>query len=58
MKGVKCPNGLNIFRPCVPVGIQVPHAVGCNGSEIQGDKKAVAAYFGDGGTSEEVFMRG
>ena len=58
-RGVKCPNGLNIFPVCVPVGTQVPHAVGAAmGVKYRGDKKAVAAYFGDGGTSEGDFHEG
>ena len=58
-RGVKCPDGLNIFPVCVPVGTQVPHAVGAAmGVKYRGDKKAVAAYFGDGGTSEGDFHEG
>ena len=56
---MKCPDGLNIFPVCVPVGTQVPHAVGAAmGVKYRGDKKAVACYFGDGGTSEGDFHEG
>lgn len=58
-RGVKCPDGLNIFPVCVPVGTQLPHAVGAaTGVKYRGDKKAVAVYFGDGGTSEGDFHEG
>jgi pyruvate dehydrogenase E1 component alpha subunit len=43
----------------VPVGTQAPHAVGAAmGVKYRGDKKAVAVYFGDGGTSEGDFHEG
>lgn len=58
-RGVKCPDGLNIFPVCVPVGTQAPHAVGAAmGVKYKKDKKAVAVYFGDGGTSEGDFHEG
>ena len=58
-RGVKTPEELNIFPVCVPVGTQVPHAVGvAMGVKYKGDKKAVTAYFGDGGTSEGDFHEG
>lgn len=58
-RGVRCPDGLNIFPVCVPVGTQLPHAAGAAmGVKYRGDKKAVAAYFGDGGTSEGDFHEG
>lgn len=58
-RGVKCPDDLNIFPVCVPVGTQAPHAVGAAmGVKYRGDKKAVACYFGDGGTSEGDFHEG
>jgi len=58
-RGVKCPEGLNIFPVCVPVGTQLPHAAGAAmGVKYRGDKKAVACYFGDGGTSEGDFHEG
>ncbi|MBI3378125.1 MAG: pyruvate dehydrogenase (acetyl-transferring) E1 component subunit alpha [Nitrospirae bacterium] len=58
-RGVKCPDDLNIFPVCVPVGTQLPHAVGAAmGVKYRGDKKTVACYFGDGGTSEGDFHEG
>ncbi len=55
-RGVKCPDGLNIFPVCVPVGTQTPHAAGAAmAARYKGDKIAVACYFGDGGTSEGDF---
>jgi len=58
-RGVKCPDELNIFPVCVPVGTQIPHGVGAAmGVKYKKDKKAVIAYFGDGGTSEGDFHEG
>ncbi|MBI5212309.1 MAG: pyruvate dehydrogenase (acetyl-transferring) E1 component subunit alpha [Nitrospirae bacterium] len=55
-RGVKCPEDLNIFPVCVPVGTQTPHAIGAAmAAKYKGDKIAVACYFGDGGTSEGDF---
>ena len=61
MKGrFRCPDDLNIFPVCVPVGTQVPHAAGAAMAIKYKDerRKAVAAYFGDGGTSKEISMKG
>ncbi len=58
-RGVKTPDDLNIFPVCVPVGTQIPHASGAAMAiKYRGDKKAVAVYFGDGGTSEGDFHEG
>ena len=58
-RGVKCPDDLNIFPVCVPVGTQIPHAIGAAmGVKYKKDKKAVVCYFGDGGTSEGDFHEG
>jgi len=58
-RGVKTPDDLNIFPVCVPVGTQIPHAAGAAMAiKYRGDKKAVAVYFGDGGTSEGDFHEG
>ncbi|MEW6110084.1 MAG: pyruvate dehydrogenase (acetyl-transferring) E1 component subunit alpha [Nitrospirota bacterium] len=55
-RGVKTPEDLNIFPVCVPVGTQIPHAVGAAmGAKYKGDKIAVVTYFGDGGTSKGDF---
>ncbi|TAL23988.1 MAG: pyruvate dehydrogenase (acetyl-transferring) E1 component subunit alpha [Nitrospirae bacterium] len=58
-RGIKPPDDLNIFPVCVPVGTQVPHAAGAAMAvKYTGDKRAVVAYFGDGGTSEGDFHEG
>lgn len=58
-RGVKTPNDLNIFPVCVPVGTQVPHAAGAAMAvKYKGEKRAVAVYFGDGGTSKGDFHEG
>lgn len=58
-RGMRCPDNLNIFPVCVPVGTQVPHAVGAAmAAKYRGDKIAVACYFGDGGTSKGDFHEG
>jgi len=55
-RGMSTPEGLNIFPLCVPVGTQVPHAVGvAMGARLKGDNIIVACYFGDGGTSKGDF---
>lgn len=51
--------GLNIFPVCVPVGTQIPHAVGAAfAAKIKGDKTAAVSYFGDGGSSKGDFHEG
>jgi pyruvate dehydrogenase E1 component alpha subunit len=58
-RGVRTPEDLNIFPVCVPVGTQIPHAVGAGmAAHYKGDTIAVAAYFGDGGTSKGDFHEG
>ncbi|BCB95785.1 pyruvate dehydrogenase (acetyl-transferring) E1 component subunit alpha [Dissulfurispira thermophila] len=58
-RGMQTPEGLNIFPLCVPVGTQVPHAVGAAmAAKYKGDKIAVICYFGDGGTSKGDFHEG
>jgi pyruvate dehydrogenase E1 component alpha subunit len=58
-KGMRTPDDLNIFPVCVPVGTHVPHAVGAAmAAKYRGDKTAVVAYFGDGGTSKGDFHEG
>lgn len=58
-RGMKTPDDLNIFPLCVPVGTQVPHAVGAAmAAKYKKDKTAVICYFGDGGTSEGDFHEG
>lgn len=58
-RGMKCPDDLNIFPLAVPVGTQVPHAVGAAmAAKYKKDKVAVVCYFGDGGTSKGDFHEG
>lgn len=58
-RGAKCPDDLNIFPFCVPVGTQVPHAAGAAMAvKYRKEGRAVIAYFGDGGTSEGDFHEG
>lgn len=55
-EGMRIPPDLNIFAMAVPVGSQLPHAVGCAlAAKIKKEKVAVLAYFGDGATSEGDF---
>ena len=58
-RGMKCPEGLNIFPMSVPVGTHIPHAVGTAWAmSIKGDRRVAVAYFGDGGTSRGDFHEG
>lgn len=58
-RGLRIPDGLNIFPVCVSVGTQIPHAVGAAmGARIRGDNRVVVSYFGDGGTSKGDFHEG
>lgn len=58
-RGMKAPDHLNIFPLCVPVGTQVPHAVGAAmAAKYRKDNIAVICYFGDGGTSKGDFHEG
>jgi len=58
-RGMKTPEGLNIFPLCIPVGTQIPHAVGAAmAARYRGDKTVVICYFGDGGTSKGDFHEG
>jgi pyruvate dehydrogenase E1 component alpha subunit len=55
-EGMRIPAGLNIFTISVPVGSQLPHAVGCAMAiKYRKEQAAVVAYFGDGATSEGDF---
>jgi pyruvate dehydrogenase E1 component alpha subunit len=54
--GNRIPEGLNIFTVTVPVSTQLPQAVGCAMAlKYRKQEAAVAAYFGDGATSEGDF---
>jgi len=58
-RGLRIPDGLNIFPICVSVGTQIPHAVGAAmGARVRGDNRAVVSYFGDGATSKGDFHEG
>ena len=58
-RGVSTPDDLNIFPVCVPVGTQIPHAVGAAMAvKYRGHNSCVAVYFGDGGTSKGDFHEG
>jgi pyruvate dehydrogenase E1 component alpha subunit len=52
-RGSKLPENSRIFTIAIPVGTQVPHAVGFAwAAKLRGDKIAVLVYFGDGASSE------
>lgn len=55
-RGMKAPEGMNIFPMSVPVGTQLPHATGAAfAMRYRGEKKVSAVYFGDGGSSRGDF---
>ena len=60
MNGVsRFPDGLNIFPLSIPVGTQVPHAVGvAMAAKYRKDRVAALVYFGDGGSSKGDFYEG
>jgi pyruvate dehydrogenase E1 component alpha subunit len=52
-RGSRLPDNIRIFTISIPVGTQVPHAVGFAwAAKLKGNKIAVLAYLGDGATSE------
>uniref|UniRef100_A0A831U0C5 Pyruvate dehydrogenase E1 component subunit alpha n=1 Tax=Geobacter metallireducens TaxID=28232 RepID=A0A831U0C5_GEOME len=58
-RGLRTPDGMNIFPICVSVGTHIPHAAGAAlAAKIRGDRIAVVAYFGDGATSKGDFHEG
>jgi len=58
-RGISPPEGLNMFPLCIPVGTQIPHAVGAAmAAKYRKDNLAVVTYFGDGGTSKGDFHEG
>jgi pyruvate dehydrogenase E1 component alpha subunit len=58
-RGMRIPDDLNVFPLCIPVGTHVPHAAGAAlAAKYRGDKTAVLAYFGDGGSSKGDFHEG
>lgn len=55
-RGMRAPEGIDIFPVCVSVGTHLPHAVGAAlAARIRGERCAVVAYFGDGATSKGDF---
>jgi pyruvate dehydrogenase E1 component alpha subunit len=58
-RGMKIPDRMNIFPLSIPVGTQIPHAVGAAAAaKYRGDRVAVVVYFGDGGSSRGDFHEG
>jgi pyruvate dehydrogenase E1 component alpha subunit len=57
--GMRVPDGLNIFPVSIPVGSQIPHAVGAGmAARLRKLPIAVVATHGDGATSEGDFHEG
>lgn len=57
--GLRTPDGLNVFPISIPVGSQVPHAVGAGlAAKYRKLPIAVVATLGDGATSEGDFHEG
>ncbi len=55
-RGMKIPEGMNILPVCIPVGTQIPHAVGTAiAAKYRKDRAAALVYFGDGGSSRGDF---
>jgi pyruvate dehydrogenase E1 component alpha subunit len=53
------PLDYNVASICVPIGTQVPHAVGFAwGSRLKGEDRVTIVNFGDGATSEGSFHEG
>lgn len=58
-EGMRIPEGLNNFTIAIPVGSQVPHAVGASwAAKVLGHRIGVMVFFGDGATSEGDFHEG
>jgi pyruvate dehydrogenase E1 component alpha subunit len=58
-EGGRIPDGQNDLPTCVPVGTQIPHAVGiAYGMKYRKKKQVVLTFFGDGATSEGDFHEG
>lgn len=58
-EGSNYAEGQRITPSAVPVGSQVPHAVGiAYAAKYRGERSAVVCYFGDGATSEGDFHEG
>ncbi len=58
-RGMAIPKDINALPVAVPVGSQIPHAVGIAwANKLQGKKSVVLTYFGDGATSKGDFHEG
>lgn len=58
-RGMKIPDDINALPVAIPVGTQIPHAVGIAWAmKMQGKKSVALAYFGDGATSKGDFHEG
>lgn len=58
-RGMTTPKGLNVFPLSIPVGTQIPHAVGAAmAAKYRKDRVASLVYFGDGATSRGDFHEG
>jgi pyruvate dehydrogenase E1 component alpha subunit len=58
-EGNAYPEGVKVTPGVIPVGDQIPHAVGVSyASKLRGEKVVTMTYFGDGGSSEGSFHEG
>ena len=58
-RGMKIPDGMNVFPIAIPVGTQIPQAVGAAmAAKYRKDRAAALVYFGDGGSSRGDFHEG
>jgi len=58
-RGMGALDSVNALPVAIPVGTQVPHAVGIAWAQkLQGKKSVVVTYFGDGATSKGDFHEG
>ena len=58
-RGMKIPDDLHVFPLAIPVGSQIPHAVGAAmAAKYRKDRVASLVYFGDGGSSRGDFHEG
>ncbi len=58
-RGMRVPDDLNVFPLSIPVGTQIPHAVGAAmAAKYRKDRVGVLVYFGDGGSSRGDFHEG
>ncbi len=58
-RGMIIPEGSNLFPLSIPVGTQIPHAVGAAmAAQYRKDRVGVLVYFGDGGSSRGDFHEG